>query len=354
MFGKRKCTAYVLMGLVAVTVTVQADRLEPVLRARDVSGTVTVQRADHTSFEPIEEGFAYAYGSRFVAAAESSVTLEMAAGHTVRVLANTEIVFTEGSENPRIKTVRLIRGEVEASLGQKFHQGGHVLQIEAANALTQAVGTRYRVASRYEQDLQIVIIRVLAGVVRVLGENFEVAELQADQWLSLLSPPDESFLRLKNMRGAFDITVKDEEKENRRLPTEEGSVLKIWQRVVTETGERVVTAVFSDPDGQMVETVSVTFGPGEFADFWADVQRADEAFPRDSSDAPPRPRRVPRDPYPEGDNPMPPDDFMDELVERAVEDLSPGFGKTEAAPAPPPPPPPRPPQRPTPTPVGNQ
>lgn len=347
MLGKTRFAGYLMVGFVGLALTAEAVRLEPALRARDVSGSVAVQRPGRSEFEPVEEGIAYAYGSRFRSAAESAVTLAMGEGNAVRVLAGTEIVFTEGSQNANVKTVRLLSGEVEATLSQDFAASGAVLNIEAANAVTQAIGTRYRVASRYEQDLQIVIVRVLAGVVRVLGENFEVAELGADQWLSLLSPPDASFLRLKSMRGEFEVTIKDEDKGDRRLAAEEGSVLKIWQRIVPETGERVITAVFSDPEGLMLEQVTVTYGPDEFADFVADIRDSDDEFPWDQLD---RPART-RDEDDDGDNPMPPDAFMDELVQRSLEGLAPGAGRTPRLPRPQPP---RPPQRPTPTPVGNQ
>lgn len=352
MFTSRKFIVCFLVGCIAAAGAVQAERLEPVLRARDLTGTVTVQRAGADRFVPVEDGRTYPYGSRFRASAESSVRLAMSESSSVRVLANTEMVFTEGSRNANIKTVQLVRGEVEAYLGQNFQDAGNVLNVVAGSTVTQALGTRYRVASRYEQDLQIVVIRVLAGLVRVIGENFEVAELGTDDWLSLLSPPDESFLRLKNMRGQFDITVKDEDLSSKQLPTEEGSVLKIWQRIVPETGERVINAVFSDPDGREIENISLIYGPGEFADFLADVRDEDDEFPWDQDD---RPVARPERPDPrEKRNPMPPDDFMDELVDRTLEDLAPGFGTEPPPPPPPAPEPPRPPVRPTPTPRGRQ
>jgi len=350
MLRKGCLAGYLMVGLVGLAVAVEAAVLEPVLRARDLTGAVMVQRPGKSDAVPVEDGMTYPYGSRFRSEADSAVTLVMVDDSVVRVLANTEIVFTENDRDRKIKTVQLLAGEVEANLGDGFQEGGNVLNIQAANALAQAVGTRYRVASRYEQDLQIVIIRVLAGIVRVFGENFQILELGADQWISLLSPADASFLRLKNLRGDYDVVIKDEDKGDRSLATEEGSVLKIWQRVVPETGERVVTAVFTDPEGQMQEQISVTFAPGEYADFLDDIQGADDAspWPGMGQQSGQQSGQQPGPPA-DGENPTPPDDFMDKLVERTLGELMPGVGTT-----PPRPRPPRPPQRPTPTPVGNR
>ncbi len=349
MIKSGKFCGYLFMGWVALAVAVQAERLEPVLRARDVSGTVTVRRPGASAFEPIEEGRTYPYGSRFRTAAESSVRLAMSDNSAVRVLASTEIAFNESSSDARVKSVQLATGEIEAALGPDFVTAGNQLNVIAPDVITQAKGTLFRVASRFEQDLNIVIVRVLEGVVRILGENFEVAELSADQWVSLLSPQDASFVRLKNMRGNYEVTVMDEGLSAKQLPTEEGSVLKVWQRIVPDTGERVVTAVFSDPDGNEVETVSAIFRAGEASSFLADLADDGDDFPWDEFEDRPTAERRERAPRREGDNPMPPDEFIDELVERTLEDLLPGFGRVPAPPAPP-----APPVRPTPTPRGRQ
>ena len=354
MLKSKRLGGCLLVACMAAAVSARAERLEPVLRAGDLTGTVTVRRAGDDSFKPVEEGRTYPYGSRFRTAAESGVLLAMSEASSVRIMANAEILFTESSRDASAKTVQVVSGEVEASLSRNFREGGNTLHVVAADVVTQAIGTRYRVASRMDKDLQIVIIRALSGIVRVMSENFEIAELKTDQWVSLLSPPDKSFMRLRNEQGEFDVQITNHDKSIRQLSTEEGSVLKIWQRIVPETGERIVHAVFTDPEGMEVANVSVTFAPGEYAGFLADVRDADDEFPWERLEDDPertrrrrRERREPRD----RDNPMPPDDVMHEYVQRTLEDLAPGAGKRPAS-TPTQPPPPRP--RPSPTPVGRR
>lgn len=365
MMKKRMFAGLVALVLMVSGFSVYAEVLEPVLRAGDVVGTVQVQRDGKGDFVAIEEGKTYPYGSRFRSGPESSVSLALSSLSAVKVLADTELVFTEGIRNRNEKTVRLVAGEVEAELDPKFGEEGNVLNIQAGKTIAQAVGTNYRVATRYEQNLNIVVIRVLAGIVRVLGENFQIVELEADEWVSLLSPPDDSFTRLKTLQGEFEVTVKDEDKSDRSIPTEKDSVVKIWQRVVPGTGERVISAVFSDPSGELIETVTVTFGPNEYADFVQDVMDDDGKLPWEDLEGVERPRRQSRggDEGEEGDNPIPPDSILDELqaADRDPRDLNAGVGAgvtvvnpgtvggdTGVVIVPP-----APPTVPTPTPVGN-
>jgi hypothetical protein len=254
------------------------------------------------------------------------------------------MTFKEGMRNRNEKTVHVLTGEVEADLDPKFGEGGNVLNIQAGKSIAQAVGTNYRVAVRDEQNLKIVVIRVLAGVVRVLGENFQIAELQEDEWVSLLSPPDDSFMRLKTLRGDFEVTVKDQDKSDRSVPTEKDSVVKIWQRIVPGTGERVISAVFSDPEGELVETITVTFDPNDYADFVQALMDDDGALPWEGIEDDDRPGGTVQAGA-DGDNPIPPDDFLDELVDRIIADLNAGVGSGIIIIIPP--------TTPTPTPVGN-
>jgi hypothetical protein len=354
MLHNGKFAGYLLVGVLTAAASFGAEQLHPAVRARELVGTVVVRRTGETDFVPAEEGQAYSYGSSFRSEADSSVRLEISSQSSLLVLPSSDILVAESPQNAKVKSVRIMRGEVEANLGEEFGSSGYTLNIESAHAIAQAVGTRYRVAARFDGEYHVVVIRVLSGIVRVLANNFEIATLRADQWLSLFGPPDQSFLRMNNMRGRFDVTVKNEAKENQVVVLEEGGEVKVWQRMVPGTGERVVTAVFTNPAGEQIESVSATFGAGEFAGFVSSVRDAEDDFPWEQI-VDPRPARGrrPRRERPateqDGENPVPPDDFIDELIDRTFGDLMPGAGST-----PPPPAPPRPPVRPTPTPVGRR
>lgn len=344
----------VAFAMMALSAAAQNAILPPVFRITDMMGECMVKTPTANSFEPAELMRTYPYGTAIRTGVRSSVVLTISEGNTIRLLANTDIVFNESATDSRIKNVKLNDGEVEADLEANFHQNGNALNVETATAICGAVGTRFRVASRREQDLRVVVVRVLAGIVRVYGENFQIAELGAEEWVSLLAPPDQSFLRLKNLQGNYDVTVKDEDGNDKQIPTEPESVLKIWQRTVPETGERVVTLTFNDPMGQMVESITVTFAPGEFAEFARRVQGEDDPWAILEDDRAGQMDRD-RDEDPgERDNPEPPDEDLIIFIDRQIDEENIEINRNIPEPPTPSTPTPTPPSTPSPTPVGRR
>lgn len=317
------------------------DILDPAFRVVMVNGDCQVSIPGQDRFQPAEESKAYPYGSTIRTGARSSLVIVISEGNVVRVLANANLVMDENASDTKIKNVRLNDGEVEVELNNAFHKGGNKLNVETATAICGAVGTHFRVASRMEQDMRIVLFRVIKGVISVYGDSFEVVALDANDWLSVLSPADRSFLRLKNMKGEFDIRIKDQEMNDVDLPTKEGHVLKIWQRRVPTTNERIITAQLTAPDGSIIEEITVTLG-GD----------AGPLFDGDGGEAPWDPKDIPT-----GDerlNPLPPEGIMDWLIDRVaaeqnVEWRPPASPRPQARPRPQ-----TPPRPPSPTPVGRR
>ncbi len=260
----------VLCALVCAIGTNAFAEFEPLFQVVKVTGECSVRRPDDGDFMPAEESKAYPYGTRIRTGMRSSLVIVFSEGNMCRVLANATLTMTEGVTNKKLKIIRLQDGEVEVELLEDFHKDGNALNVETATAICGAIGCKFRVASKLEEDLRIVIVRVIDGMIRINGENFDAPELTRDDWMSLLSPPDRSFLRLKNMKGSFEIKIKDEDQADKIIPTVEGTVLKIWQRQVPGTGQHVVTSVLTGPDGQLLETITVTYGEGESPSFGDD------------------------------------------------------------------------------------
>jgi len=240
---------------------------EPLFQIVQITGECSVQRPDDSGFVPAEESKAYPYGTRVKTGKRSSLVIVLSEGNMCRVLANADLEMDEGVTNRKLKIIRLQEGEVEVELLEDFHTNGNALNVETATAICGAIGCHFRVASKVEEELRIIIVRVIEGMIRMHGENFATTTLDQNDWMSLLSPPDRSFLRIKNMKGEYPLEINDEDLQKKVIPTVEGAVLKIWQRHVPGTLQRVVTAVLTGPDGQLIETVTVTYGEGEGPSF---------------------------------------------------------------------------------------
>lgn len=327
---------FALSFMLSLPATAQQN-LDPVFQITSVNGNCRISLPGEATFAEAEENRAYPYGSRIQTGPRSSLLMRISDGNTVRVLANADVVFNEDTSNSKIKNVQLHSGEVEVQLNRDFHDGGNQLNVETATAICGAIGTHFRVASRMEQDLRVVVIRVLRGKLHVYGENFEVGEMGENQWLSLLSPPDRSFMRMKSMKGNFSINVKEADMSNREIPLNEGMVVNLWQLDVPESNQRIITVAINAANGEQLDTFTIIFEEGEVPFFGEPGAAGWREAPTS--------RRRPAWRREAGDNPLPPDDFIDELIDRVIDDVNVDFR---------PAPGPRPPRPPSPTPVGRR
>ncbi|MBC8453421.1 FecR domain-containing protein, partial [PVC group bacterium] len=215
--------------------------------------------------EQAEEGKAYPYGTEIKTGGRSSANVVFSEGNARKLLANTQAAVT--GKKKKAKTIELSGGEVEANLPVGYDKTGDSVSIKTPTAICKAIGGKFSVVSKLESSFRLVIIRATEGSLSVSGEYYDIPALEKGDWVSLLSPRDRSFLRLKNMKGKYDVKIVDENFEEKSIPTKVGSVLKIWQRKVAETGEIVVTTMII-LQGQAKETVTVTYPAGKAKKGW--------------------------------------------------------------------------------------
>jgi hypothetical protein len=254
---------FILCSVTAMVGSVAYAGFEPLFQITEITGDCSLQRPTENKFSPAEQSKAYPFGTKIVTGENSGLLVILSEGNTCRVMANGNLSIDESKIDKKLKTIRLNNGEVEIELKENFQKGGYGLNVETATAVCGAIGCKFRVASKAEEDLRVIIIRVLEGIIRVHGENFTVTSLDKDDWLSILSPSDRSFLRLKTMKGEFDVTIKDQDLQDKNIPTKENTVLKIWQREVPETKQHIITMVLTAPNGQLVETFTITREAGK-------------------------------------------------------------------------------------------
>ena len=258
---KSKWVSLVIMFSVAVGCGTSAfAKFEQLFQVTEINGKCNLKRPKEKKFSPAVQNKAYPFGTKITTDSDSSLVISFSAGNTCRILPMSSATVDQSATDDKQKIVRLGNGEVELHLKENFHKGGYGLSVQTATAVFDAIGCEFRVASKLtEENLRVIIARVLDGSIKVYGDNFSASQLDKDDWVSLLSPADRSFLRLKTVKGKFDVTIKDENHEDKQIPTEEGTVLKIWQREVPGTGQHVVTIVLTSPKGELVETYTVTY-----------------------------------------------------------------------------------------------
>ncbi len=232
---------------------------EPLFRVTEITGECTVKRPDDTAFEAVVPEKAYPYGTQVRTGARSTAVIVLSEGNTCRILANALLTMDEDVTDPKLKRVMLEDGEVHVKLQEDFHKNGNKLNVETAQAICGAIGCDFRVASQVEDQLRVILIRVIDGEIRVTGLFYSIGSLKAGQHLSLVTPPDNAFLRIKNLKGEYAVNLRQGDTGEKTITTKEGFVMKVWMKEIPETGDIVVSVSITDPDGKLVETVNATF-----------------------------------------------------------------------------------------------
>ncbi len=99
---------------------------------------------------PIKEGETFSFGTTVETQRRSVLDLQFSDGNTFRLLARTRLQVSEATDNPKLKVLRLEKGDVELSL-DKFPKD-HKLQVETPTAVCGAVGTRFVVTFEPEAE----------------------------------------------------------------------------------------------------------------------------------------------------------------------------------------------------------
>lgn len=251
-----------ILGLVLVTGLMVAASataaFEPLFQVTGIKGTVTVKKPKQADFSPAEEDKAYPYGTEVMTGRRSGASLVLSAGNSCTLKGGTSVSLDQGKgKGKKTKTLTLKAGEVDVDVAPGYDKGGDKLNVKTASAVCKAGGGKFNVRSKMQGRFRSILIAVMEGTTSVMGEHFDIKKLEATQQVSLLGPLDRSFLRLKDLSGDYEVTILDENRNPKVIAAEEGTVLKIWQRKVPETGEIVVTA-FIVKNNTVDETVTVT------------------------------------------------------------------------------------------------
>jgi hypothetical protein len=260
-FGYVAVTTMCLLGASLASSALAA--FEPLFQITEITGECSVKRPADKDFEPAIEAKAYPYGTQVRTGARSTAVLVLSKGNTCRVLANALLTMQEGVQDPKLRQVFLSEGEVHVKLREDFHEDGSKFNVETAQAICGAIGCEFRVASQVQDELRVIIVRVIDGEIRVTGIFFNIDSLKSNDSLSLIAPMDNAFVRLKNMKGIYNVRLKEGDSGERSIETKEGMVLKVWQREVPETGELVVSVSITGPDDKLVETIVAVFSKEE-------------------------------------------------------------------------------------------
>lgn len=234
---------------------------DPLFRVTEISGECLVQPPDADQFAPAVEGKAYNYGTKLKTGRKSSAVINFSEGNTARVLAGASMTVTKDVKDAKLKVIKLDLGKLEVSLDEAFGKEKiDALNIETPTAICAAIGCKYTVEAKLEAGeegvmLNSVLMVCKEGKIKVFGPHYDITELDTDDWVLVSGSRDKSFLRVKCVKGTFEMLLTDSEGKPKTISLKTGAVVKIWW-AKSETGNAmIVTILIGAPDGTTEETI---------------------------------------------------------------------------------------------------
>lgn len=240
-----------------------AAPFEELFKIEKITGECMVQTPDNAEFVNAVDGNAYAYGTKIKTGRKSSAVIVFSEGNTCRVLANAVLAITRDTKDEKLKSINLDTGKVEVSLDPEFHKTHNdSLNVVTPTAICGAIGCKFSMDSRIEEDLYVVIVICDDGQIKVFGKGFD-APMDTEDGMTMSSARDGSFMRLKNIKGSIVVQVRDSEGNPKNVEMKVGSVVKIW-RSKSATGKVwIVTILITSPDGTLEEAITYNEAMGE-------------------------------------------------------------------------------------------
>ena len=198
--------------LCLVSVAVVAAPFEPLFRIKESEGQCSVKTPGGGGFEDLVEGRAYHHGTKVRTGVGAKAVLELSAGNECDASAATVVRVSDSKKDRKLRIVELYEGKVLMTLEWGFEES-NILHIVTATATCQPMGGgSYEIQSQTEHDLKVVVVRCVEGKIRVFSPYlYDVPELEKDERISISGARDRSFVRLKNVKGSYDVHVKDSE-----------------------------------------------------------------------------------------------------------------------------------------------
>ncbi|MBN2300941.1 MAG: hypothetical protein JXN60_00360 [Lentisphaerae bacterium] len=252
------CISLVVLMMCLAGISASAAGFDPLFRILQIEGICTVQKPGETQEVNALEDYAYPYGTRVKTGRNSSAVIRLSQGNDCRILAKADLAITEDVKNPKIKVIKLDAGKVDITLDEEFDKSGDGLNVETASAICGAIGCKFSVDARMVQDLQVVVILCIKGKISIFGPHFKVPFITTDQGITVSSPRDRSFTRVKNVKGSYSIDVIGSDGEPKTIDIKMGSVIKIWRRKSEDGKLVIISTLVADETGALVEIITAT------------------------------------------------------------------------------------------------
>lgn len=248
-----------LSALVATTAS--AGKFDPLFRIVNIKGECQIKQAGTDKFVDAKADVAYKYGSTVKTLRNSSCIILLSDGNQVTVEANAELVMQEDVTNPKLRKIDLGAGKIEVELEKDFATNNE-FRVETAAAICGAISCKFSVNATNGwangSQLSISIFGCLEGKINIGGSHFLIPQLSKDDWVTVSTDEQHEYTRVKNVKGNFQIQVKDSSGQPVMEDLKGNHVLKIWARPADIGNNISVALYFESPENTVLKSHSYT------------------------------------------------------------------------------------------------
>jgi hypothetical protein len=235
-----------------------AAPFEPLFVVKRFSGACEVRPPDAKSFAPAVPGKAYPYGTAVRTGKRAQLSIEFSpGGNECRLGPDTTVVVAEDAAAKQRKVLKLDVGKIEIEI-EGAAQNGNMVAVETCCGVVESEGTKFTAESRREQDLAASIFAVDKGTLKAFGPHFTVPVMDGDDVLFVACAYDQSFTRIRNVRGQCSLEFTDSEGNPKTEEMVKDSVVKIWRKDSRDGSQTMITVLVAAPDGVTKETIQRT------------------------------------------------------------------------------------------------
>lgn len=245
------------------TASLHAAPFELLWKAGSGAGESSVKVPDSTGADKVESGRAYPYGSTITTPAGASLPIELGPGNEVTLGGNGNLRTAVDPKDSKKKLLTLDSGKLDVVLLPEY-AAENTLDVAGTCLRTSFTkGGKASFETAEEVELKVFVVTCGDANLAVVGPQFTIATLDKDDVLSAACSPDMTYLRLKNVKGAFEANIRNEAGESEPIAMEPGAVIKIHQKRSEIENTVMVTILICGADDSVKRAITYNVPTGE-------------------------------------------------------------------------------------------
>lgn len=263
MTGKR-----VLLAVAIASLAGSIYAFEPLMFVKEIKGTASITLPGASESGPLSDNRAYLYGSRIETGPGSEVRVAISERNFVVLGADTTAILkVDGNDVDNHRIVQVETGTATAQLEDDFDKKGTKrVTLQTLGGIGEPVsGGDYTVTVQPQDDLSVAEFVATRGEMKLYDNAlFSIPALRHDYRVAIGTSVDKGFVRVVDLRGRFLVDLANLQNPDGTPKTVEmqpDMMLKMWRKQSEVGGVWVVTVLFVNAKGGLVESLSYNVKP---------------------------------------------------------------------------------------------